>query len=59
MQDPYKTLGVSRDAETGEVKKAFLKLAKEYHPDKGGDAEKSKQINEAYDILKDPEKTAV
>tara|TARA_B100000941_G_C28477806_1_gene540308 strand:+ start:514 stop:1365 length:852 start_codon:yes stop_codon:yes gene_type:complete len=56
MQDPYKTLGVSRDAETGEVKKAFLKLAKEYHPDKGGDAEKFKQINEAYDILKDPQK---
>lgn len=56
MQDPYKTLGVSRDMETPDVKKAFLKLAKEHHPDKGGDAEKFKQINEAYDILKDPQK---
>lgn len=56
MQDPYKTLGVSKDAEANDIKKAFFNLAKEHHPDKGGNPEKFKQINEAYDVLKDPQK---
>jgi len=56
MQDPYKTLGVAKDAKDSEIKQAFRKLAKEYHPDKGGDQKRFKEINEAYDILKDPQK---
>jgi len=56
MQDPYKTLGVARNADAGIIKKAFFNLAKEHHPDKGGNPEKFKQINEAYDTLKDPQK---
>ena len=51
MPDPYKILGVSRNASEEEVKKAYHKLAMKYHPDKGGDEEKFKQINEAYAIL--------
>ncbi|OUU18328.1 MAG: hypothetical protein CBC05_02795 [Crocinitomicaceae bacterium TMED45] len=56
MQDPYKTLGVLKDADATDIKKAFFNLAKEHHPDKGGNPEKFKQINEAYDVLKDPQK---
>ena len=56
MYDPYKTLGVNKDADAGIIKKAFFTLAKEHHPDKGGNPEKFKQINEAYDTLKDPQK---
>jgi molecular chaperone DnaJ len=62
MQDPYKTLGVSREATQDEVRKAYLKLAHKYHPDKtGGDKEaenRLKEINASYDILKNPEKRA-
>ncbi len=61
-QDPYDVLGVARDASPDEVRKAYLKLAHKYHPDKtGGDKtaeEKLKEINAAYDILKNPEKRA-
>ncbi|MDP2690673.1 MAG: molecular chaperone DnaJ, partial [Deltaproteobacteria bacterium] len=61
-KDYYKTLGVSRDASGDEVKKAFRKLAHEFHPDKHkGDKdieEKFKSINEAYEVLKDPDKRA-
>ena len=56
MQNPYKTLGVSKDASHKDIKTAFFKLAKEHHPDKGGNPEEFKRINEAYDILKDPQK---
>lgn len=56
MKDYYKILGVSRDASSGEIKKAYYKLAHKYHPDKGGDGEKFKEINEAYQILSDKEK---
>ncbi len=58
--DYYQLLGVDRNASADEIRKAYLKLAKKYHPDKtGGDKaaeEKLKEINEAYDVLKNPEK---
>ena len=57
MQDPYNTLGVNRKTSAEDIKKSFKKLAKKYHPDmSGGDDSKFKEINEAYDILKDPQK---
>lgn len=52
--DYYKTLGVSRTASQDEIKKAYRKLAREHHPDVGGDEEKFKKINEAYSVLGDP-----
>ena len=54
--DYYKTLGVSKNASQAEIKKAFRTLAKAHHPDRGGDEKRFKQINEAYDTLKDPQK---
>ncbi len=56
-KDYYKILGVGKDASQDEIKKAFRKLAHQHHPDKsGGDEEKFKEANEAYQILGDPEK---
>lgn len=55
--DYYSVLGVDKNASASEIKKAFRKLAMENHPDRtGGDDTKFKQINEAYDTLKDPDK---
>lgn len=58
-QDYYKILGVSKSADDAEIKKAYRKLARKYHPDvskeKDADA-KFKQAKEAYEVLKDPEK---
>ena len=54
--DPYEVLGVSKTANDSEIKKAFRKLALEHHPDKAGEAEEFKKINEAYSILSDPSK---
>jgi len=51
MKDYYKILGVSKDATLEEIKKAYKQLAHKYHPDKGGDVEKFKEINEAYQVL--------
>jgi molecular chaperone DnaJ len=57
MDDYYKILGVSKDASDEEIKKAFRKLAHQYHPDKkGGDEKKFKEINEAYQVLSNKEK---
>eukprot|EP00210_Caulerpa_lentillifera_P008862 g8455.t1 len=55
----YELLGVSKTAPDNEIKKAHRKLALRHHPDKGGDSEKFKEINEAYDVLRDPEKRRV
>lgn len=58
-KDYYSILGVSRDAGNDEIKKAYRKLAKQYHPDinkTAGAEEKYKEINEAYEVLKDPDK---
>lgn len=49
--DYYTILELSRDANAKQIKKAYHKAAKKYHPDVGGDEEKFKQINEAYEIL--------
>ena len=52
----YDTLGVKKTATPDEIKKAFRKLARKHHPDAGGDEEKFKEINEAYETLSDAEK---
>ena len=59
FKDYYKILGVGKKADDNEIKKAYRKLARKYHPDvnKEGDAEKKfKEVAEAYEVLKDPEK---
>jgi len=59
FQDYYKTLGVDKNASQEAIQRAYRKLARKYHPDinKASDAEeKFKQINEAYEVLGDPEK---
>ena len=54
--DYYKTLGVPRNADKDEIKKAYRKLARTHHPDAGGDEAKFKEINEAYEVLSDDKK---
>lgn len=56
MKNFYEVLGVSTDASQEEIKSAWKKLAKENHPDLGGDEDRAKEVNEAYDTLKDPQK---
>lgn len=55
-RDYYEVLGVSKSASADEIKKAFRKAAIEHHPDRGGDEAKFKEINEAYEVLKDESK---
>jgi molecular chaperone DnaJ len=56
-RDYYEILGVGKNASADEIKKAFRRLAVQYHPDKeGGDEAKFKEINEAYEVLKDQSK---
>ena len=55
-RDFYEVLGVSKGASADEIKKAFRRAAVEHHPDKGGDETKFKEINEAYEVLKDDKK---
>ena len=54
--DYYSTLGVAKNASDKELKQAYKKASMQHHPDRGGDEAKFKQINEAYSILKDPQK---
>lgn len=55
----YETLEISRDADPKEIKKAYKRLSRVHHPDRGGDAEKFKEINEANEILSDPAKRKI
>ena len=63
MADYYLTLGVDRGANDDDIKKAYRKLAMAYHPDRNGGSkeaeEKFKEITEAYDVLRDPNKRSV
>jgi len=56
MKDYYQILGVSRESSPEQIKKAYYELAHKYHPDKGGDEKKFKEINEAYQVLSNKEK---
>ena len=55
-RDYYEVLGVGKSASADEIKKAFRRAAIEHHPDRGGDETKFKEINEAYEVLKDADK---
>lgn len=55
-KDYYAVLGVGKDSSTDDIKKAYRKLAMKYHPDQGGDQEKFKEVNEAYQVLGDDQK---
>jgi len=54
----YETLGVKQGASVDEIRKAYRNLARVNHPDKGGDAEKFKEIGQAYEVLNDPDRRA-
>ncbi len=56
LADHYKTLGVSRSADAEEIRKAYKRLARRYHPDGGGDnpVERFHEVREAYEVLSDP-----
>src|SRR5215210_6998155 len=60
VKDPYKTLGVDKKASDEDIKKAYRKLARQYHPDRNPDnpqaEERFKEVQQAYDILSDAEK---
>src|SRR5262245_57674951 len=62
-EDYYKVLGIKRDAKPEDIKKAYRRLARKYHPDVNpGDKaaeERFKQMSEAFDVLSDPKKRAV
>lgn len=55
-RDYYEVLGVGKSASPDEIKKAFRRAAIEHHPDRGGDEAKFKEVNEAYEVLKDADK---
>lgn len=55
-KDYYATLGIDKKASADDIKKAFRKLAQKYHPDKGGDEARFKEVTEAYAVLSDEKK---
>ena len=55
-RDYYEVLGVGKGASPDEIKKSFRRLAVQYHPDRGGDEAKFREVNEAYEVLKDDSK---
>lgn len=55
-RDYYEVLGINKDASPDEIKKAYRRLAVKYHPDQGGDEEKFREINEANEVLSNPDK---
>jgi curved DNA-binding protein len=56
--DYYSILGIAKNASDQDIRKAYKKQSMQHHPDRGGDEEKFKQVNEAYQTLKDPQKRA-
>jgi curved DNA-binding protein len=54
VKDYYKILGLERSAADDDIKRAYRRLASQYHPDKGGDTERFQEIQEAYSVLSDP-----
>ena len=54
MIDPYEVLGIDRDCDGEAVRSAYRRLAKEAHPDSGGDSEQFARLQASYDLLKDP-----
>jgi DnaJ-class molecular chaperone len=57
--DYYATLGIQRNASDAEIKKAYRSMAMKYHPDRGGDEKKFKEISQAYEYLSDPQKKQI
>ena len=57
--DYYATLGLQRNANDAEIKKAYRSMAMKYHPDRGGDEKKFKEISQAYEFLSDPQKKQI
>jgi len=56
MKNYYQTLGVDRTANADDIKRAYRRLAAQHHPDRGGDTKQFQEIQEAYDVLSDPQR---
>lgn len=55
----YEVLGLSKDADRDAIRKAYMKLSKQHHPDRGGDPEKFKEMSQAYEVLSDDSRRSV